>query len=47
MNTAEGVVETIRTGRGVSVSISGAWYGAGFDVTKVPFKEGNKIKNFY
>ena len=47
MNTAEGVVETIRTGRGVSVSISGAWYGAGFDATKLPFKEGNTIKFVY
>jgi len=47
MNTAEGVVETIRTGRGVSVSISGAWYGAGFDVNKLPFKEGNSIKFVY
>ena len=47
MNTAEGVVETIRTGRGVSVSISGAWYGAGFDVNKLPFKEGNTIKFVY
>ena len=47
MNTVEGVVETIRAGRGVSASISGAWYGAGFDITKVPFKEGNKIKFAY
>ena len=47
MNTAEGVVETIRAGRGVSVSISGAWYGAGFDVTKLPFKECNTIKFVY
>ena len=47
MNTAEGVVETIRAGRGVSVSISGAWYGAGFDATKLPFKEGNTIKFVY
>ena len=47
MNTAEGVVETIRAGRGVSVSISGAWYGAGFDATKLPFKEGNTIKFAY
>jgi len=47
MNTAEGVVETIRAGRGVSASISGTWYGAGFDVTKLPFKEGNTIKFVY
>jgi hypothetical protein len=47
MNTVEGVVETIRAGRGVSVSISGAWYGAGFDINKVPFKEGNTIKFVY
>ena len=47
MNTAEGVVETIRAGRGVSASISGAWYGAGFDVNKLPFKEGNTIKFVY
>ena len=47
MNTAEGVVETIRTGRGISVSISGTWYGAGFDVNKLPFKEGNSIKFVY
>ena len=47
MNTAEGGVETIRAGRGVSVSISGAWYGAGFDATKLPFKEGNTIKFVY
>jgi hypothetical protein len=47
MNTAEGVVETIRAGRGVSASISGTWYGAGFDVTKLPFKEGNTIKFAY
>ena len=47
MNTVEGVVETIRAGRGVSVSISGAWYGAGFDINKVPFKEGNTIKFAY
>jgi len=48
MNTAEGVVQTIRSARGVSVLLdSGAWYGAGFDVTKVPFKEGNKIKFVY
>ena len=47
MNTAEGVVETIRAGRGVSASISGTWYGAGFDVNKLPFKEGNTIKFVY
>ena len=47
MNTAEGVVETIRAGRGISVSISGTWYGAGFDVNKLPFKEGNSIKFVY
>jgi len=48
MNTAEGVVQTIRVARGVSVLLDGgAWYGAGFDVTKVPFKEGNKIKFVY
>jgi len=47
MNTAEGVVETIRAGRGVSASISGTWYGAGFDVNKLPFKEGNTIKFAY
>ena len=47
MNTAEGGVETIRAGRGVSVSISGAWYGAGFDASKLPFKEGNTIKFVY
>jgi hypothetical protein len=47
MNTAEGVVETIRVGRGVSVSISNNWYGAGFDADKIPFKEGNKIKFTY
>ena len=48
MNTAEGVVQTIRVARGVSVLLDGgAWYGAGFDVTKVPFKEGNKIKFAY
>ena len=47
MNTAEGVVETIRAGRGVSASISGTWYGAGFDVNKLPFKEGNTIKYVY
>tara|TARA_R100001082_G_scaffold13564_2_gene6992 strand:+ start:621 stop:1181 length:561 start_codon:yes stop_codon:yes gene_type:complete len=47
MNTAEGVVETIRAGRGVSASISGAWYGAGFDASKLPFKEGNTIKFAY
>ena len=47
MNTAEGVVETIRAGRGISVSISGTWYGAGFDVNKLPFKEGNTIKFVY
>ena len=47
MNTAEGVVETIRTGRGISVSISGTWYGAGFDVNKLPFKEGNSVKFVY
>ena len=47
MNTAEGVVETIRAGRGVSASISGTWYGAGFDVNKLPFKEGNTIKVVY
>tara|TARA_R100001082_G_scaffold78608_2_gene46119 strand:+ start:621 stop:1181 length:561 start_codon:yes stop_codon:yes gene_type:complete len=47
MNTAEGVVETIRAGRGVSASISGTWYGAGFDVSKLPFKEGNTIKFVY
>ena len=48
MNTAEGVVQTIRSARGVSILLdSGAWYGAGFDVTKIPFKEGNKIKFAY
>ena len=48
MNTAEGVVQTIRSARGVSVLLdSGAWYGAGFDATKIPFKEGNKIKFAY
>ena len=47
MNTAEGVVETIRAGRGVSASISGTWYGAGYDVNKLPFKEGNTIKFVY
>ena len=48
MNTAEGVVQTIRSARGVSILLdSGAWYGAGFDSTKVPFKEGNKIKFAY
>ena len=47
MNTAEGVVETIRAGRGVSASISGAWYGAGFDASKLRFKEGNSIKFVY
>ena len=48
MNTAEGVVQTIRSARGVSVLLdSGAWYGAGFDSTKIPFKEGNKIKFAY
>lgn len=48
MNTAEGVVQTIKSARGVSILLdSGAWYGAGFDSTKVPFKEGNKIKFAY
>tara|TARA_R100001082_G_C4317004_1_gene139371 strand:- start:255 stop:809 length:555 start_codon:yes stop_codon:yes gene_type:complete len=48
MNTAEGVVQTIRSARGVSVLLdSGAWYGAGFDSSKIPFKEGNKIKFAY
>ena len=47
MNTAEGVVETIRVGRGVSVSVSSNWYGAGFDADKIPFKEGNTIKFAY
>ena len=48
MNTAEGVVQTIRSARGVSILLdSGAWYGAGFDAEKVSFKEGNKIKFVY
>lgn len=45
MNTIEGVVEVIRVARGVSVKMEdGTWYGAGFDVAKVLFKEGNKIR---
>ena len=45
MNTVEGVVEVVRVGRGVSVKMGdGTWYGAGFDSSKVGFKEGNKIR---
>jgi len=48
MNTIEGVVEIIRVGRNVAIQMAdGSWYGAGFDATKLPFKEGNTIRFGY
>ena len=45
VQVANGVVKTIRVGRGVSIQLdNNAWYGAGFDAAKLTFVEGNTIQ---
>ena len=44
VQVANGVVKTIRVGRGVSIQLdNNAWYGAGFDAAKLTFVEGVSV----